>query len=76
MAQATHYQILNFDAPQGLQDNIIDSLATLRPTKIVDERGRTTWCYDETAQIREYTEILLNMVIAQVAQQEYRTNEQ
>ena len=71
MAQATRYQILNFDVPQGLQDNIIDSLATLRPAKIVDERGRTTWCYEETAQIREYTDLLLKMVITQVAQQNY-----
>lgn len=71
MAQATRYQTLNFEAPQGLQDNIIASLPSLRSAKIVDERGRTTWCYDETAQIREYTDLLLKMVIAQDSQQNY-----
>lgn len=71
MAQATRYQILKFETPEGLQDNIIASLPSLRSTKIVDERGRTTWCYDETALIREYTDLLLKMVIAQVAQKNY-----
>lgn len=62
MAQDNLYKVLELELPQSLLDGIIDGLASLHAIKNVDERGRQLWVYDETVQIRRYTDLLLEMV--------------
>ncbi|KJK73796.1 hypothetical protein H634G_10902 [Metarhizium anisopliae BRIP 53293] len=61
MAQDNLYKVLELELPQSLLDGIIDGLASLHAIKNVDERGRQLWVYDETVQIRRYTDLLLEM---------------
>ena len=62
-AQGDYYMRLDVGSLDELRDKIIDNLPSLRQTKSTDpQRGGDVWTYEDSKDIKEFTQILLDKV--------------